>query len=165
MSPEAIIAVVLAAALVVFAVALIQVLRLGRGIDRLIPTIERAEALGLEQSRRVAALESLQDAQRTAEDALETGASIVREVHRGIASIPFGILEAIPGASQPTRVVRGIHDAITDSVYGALSGLNKGVGRELRRGMKLGHPEVPKPSSSATEASRDEGGEEPPLPR
>ncbi len=134
MSPELITALLVFALMAVVA-ALAMAWQLRRSLQEIDPDIARAEAEGAEQARRVEALESLQEAQRTAEQVVETGTSIVREVHRGIASIPFGILENLPGTAKPTKVVRGVHDAISDGVYGALSGLNKAVGRELRKGM------------------------------
>ena len=152
MSAE-LITVLLVAALAAVAAALALAWRLRRSLQRIDPDIARAEAEGAEQARRVEALESLQDVQRTAEQAVETGAAMVREVHRGIASIPFDILENLPGTAAPAKVVRGVHDAITDGVYGALSGLNKAVGRELRRGL----------DAKAAARSADTGGT-PPAP-
>ncbi|GAC1622524.1 MAG: hypothetical protein NVS9B10_06590 [Nevskia sp.] len=155
MSPEVLTAL-LALALVAVAAACVLAWRLRRELRDIDPDLERAEAEAAEQSRRVAALESLQGVQRAAEGVIETGTSVVREVHRGIASIPFGILETLPGTSGPTKVVRGVHDAISDGVYGALSGLNKAVGRELRRGLDA------KASASSPQDGEPKTGPAPP---
>lgn len=111
--------------------------QLRRSLRQLEDALHRAEAAGREQAARIASLEQLRDSQQLAEHVVETGTSLVREVHKGIAGIPFGILEAIPGAREPARAVRGLHDAISEGVYGALSGLNRAVGRELRKGLEL----------------------------
>lgn len=115
--------------------ALQRLHRLGARCDAIEQGLVRARVLGAEQQQRIEALAALEGAQQTTEHLLETGQAVVREVHKGIAAIPFDILEAIPGAGPPVRVLRGVHDRVTDSVYGALSGMNKAVGRELRKGL------------------------------
>jgi len=87
---------------------------------------------------RLAELERLQDARRVAalqlvaEHAVEGGTRATQLVHYGIASIPFGILEALPPTRAVTRVVRVTHNVIADSVYGAISAVNRGLGKLLR---------------------------------
>lgn len=98
--------------------------------------LHRAEAAGQEQAARIAGLEQLRESQQLTEHAVATGTALVREVHKGIADIPFSVLEAIPGARQPVKAVRGLHDAISEGIYGAIAGLNKAVGRELRKGLQ-----------------------------
>lgn len=99
--------------------------------------LRHAEAAGREQASRLAALEALRDTQQLTEHAIATGTAVVREVHKGIADIPFSVLEAIPAARTSAKALRGLHDAISDGVYGALGNLNKAVGRELRKGVPL----------------------------
>lgn len=149
--------------------------QLRRSLRQLEDALHRAEAAGREQAARIASLEQLRDSQQLAEHVVETGTSLVREVHKGIAGIPFGILEAIPGAREPARAVRGLHDAISEGVYGALSGLNKAVGRELRKGLEPpaggaaapsppAKPEPPQQASEAPSSPSDEPPPEGPLP-
>lgn len=149
--------------------------QLRRSLRQLEDALHRAEAAGREQAARIASLEQLRDSQKLAEHVVETGTSLVREVHKGIAGIPFGILEAIPGAREPARAVRGLHDAISEGVYGALSGLNKAVGRELRKGLEPpagsaaapsppAKPEPPQQASEAPSSPSDEPPPEGPLP-
>lgn len=133
MSPELALA---AAGLVGAAVAVALLFRLAGRLAALDARICEAAARGQALANRIEALDRLEERQRLAEEAIATGASVVREVHKGIADIPFSILESIPGTAQPTKVVREIHDKISDGVYGALSGLNKAVGREIRKGMR-----------------------------
>ena len=99
--------------------------------------LRHAEAAGREQASRMAALEALRDTQQLTEHAIATGTAVVREVHKGIADIPFSVLESIPAARTSAKALRGLHDAISDGVYGALGNLNKAVGRELRKGVPL----------------------------
>lgn len=98
--------------------------------------MRRVAAAFLESSRAEAQLETLHQLQRVAEQGVELGTNTVRNVHRGIASIPFGILEAIPVTRHPTRIVRGLHDQISDVVYDSISGGNKLIGSALRLGLK-----------------------------
>lgn len=95
----------------------------------------------VERSRlRMAELERLQDARRVAAlatvatGAVEGGTRATQFVHFGIASIPFGILEALPPTRAVTRVVRVTHDLIAGSIYGVISSVSRGVGSLARRG-------------------------------
>lgn len=112
-----------------------------RRASRLLKTLEedlrRAETAGQEQAARIAALETLRESSQLAEHAIATGTAVVKEVHKGIADIPFSVLEAIPATAKPAKVLRGLHDSISEGVYGALGNLNKAVGRELRKGVPL----------------------------
>lgn len=140
--------------------------QLRRTLIDLTAALHRAEAAGQEQAARIAALEQLRDNQQLAEHAVATGTALVREVHKGIADIPFSVLEAIPGARQPAKAVRGLHDAISEGVYGAIAGLNKAVGRELRKGLHApaaGSPPASSPEPPKTEAAKPTPGHEPPA--
>lgn len=129
-----------------------------RGLEE---DLRRAEAAGAEQAARIAALEALRDGQQLTEHAIATGTAVVKEVHKGIANIPFSVLEAIPATRAPAKALRGLHDSISDGVYGALGSLNKAVGRELRKGLEA--------DASTTRASlphpgTDGEGDAPPAP-
>ena len=93
--------------------------------------IEREEALRLQKAEQ-----QLAQAQQISETAVAGGTEVVRAVHRGIAAIPFTILEAIPVTRDTTRVVRKTHDLISDAVYGSIRAVNRGVGVQLRRGLQ-----------------------------
>jgi hypothetical protein len=75
------------------------------------------------------------EAQERLEDTIDTAASVVRTLHKGIAAIPFGILEAIPITRHTTKVVRGTHDLISDVVYSSISIANKTSGKVVRKGI------------------------------
>ena len=47
-------------------------------------------------------------------------ASRVQEMHQAIAGKTFDSLQLLPGLSVPTRIVQGVHDAITQGVYAAV---------------------------------------------
>ena len=76
----------------------------------------------------------LEDAQRLAETAIETGADVARSVHMGIARVPFDVLDSLPATRDVSRVVRQTHDVIADAVYGSIKGVNRGIG-QLTRGL------------------------------
>ena len=108
-----------------------------RQLQQLEADLHRAEVAGQEQAQRIAALETLRDGQQLTEHAIATGTAVVKEMHKGIADIPFSVFEAIPATRAPAKLLRGLHDSISDGVYGALGNLNKAVGRELRKGVPL----------------------------
>lgn len=133
-------ALVLALAAASLALALAS-LRLQRRLRREVPLLLfRAEVLQSEAARLQRVERQLADAQRLTEAVVSGGTQTVRAIHRGIAAIPFGILDAIPATRQASRVVRLSHDLISDAVYGGIGMVNRGVGHGLRAGMKAGLP-------------------------
>jgi len=122
---------------------------------------QRALAAGRHQAERLAGLEKLREAQATAEEVIAAGGSVVRDVHRNIASIPFDVLASIPATRERAKAVRDVHDTITDGFYGALAGLNRAVGRELRKTLKQGDDDAatqigpPAPRPADRPADRD----------
>lgn len=99
--------------------------------------IRRAEAWQGDAQYTARALGTLAQVQRLAEGGVALGTDTVREIHKGIASIPFGILEAIPATRDTTRIVRALHDQTSDVVYGSIGLINRVLGRGLRRGLGL----------------------------
>jgi hypothetical protein len=77
----------------------------------------------------------LLEAQEKLEDTIDIATTTVRTIHKGIAAIPFGILEAIPATRHTTKVVRGTHDLISDVVYSSISIVNKTTGKVIRKGI------------------------------
>jgi len=65
------------------------------------------------------------------ETAVDEGTSAVERVHRATAARPFAVLDAIPPIAAPARGVRVVHDAILDTVYGSIRGINHLVGGTL----------------------------------
>jgi hypothetical protein len=123
--------------------ALAALLLLTTGAALAAALVQRRLASGVhlvERTRlRIAELERLQDARRVAAlatvatGAVEGGTRATQFVHFGIASIPFGILEALPPTRAVTRVVRVTHDLIAGGIYGVISSVSRGVGRLARR--------------------------------
>lgn len=105
--------------------------------------IRRVAAALAEGVRAQAQLETLRLVTHGAEQTVQLGAETVRAVHLGIAAIPFGILEAIPVTRPTTRLVRGIHDGISNVVYDTITGANRLLGSTLRQ--NLAPPAKPPP--------------------
>ena len=98
----------------------------------------RREIEQAEGERLWRAEQQLAQAQEVSETAVSLGTGMVRGVHRGIAAIPFSILEAIPATRDTTRLVRKTHDLISDAVYGSIGAVSRGVGAKLRAGLQSG---------------------------
>lgn len=116
--------------------AALRLWRTERALTEQALTLRRNGLLLLETQRLHLRQTRLEDAQKIAEVAVETGTDVVRTVHRSIAAIPFGILEAVPATRDAARVVRQTHDLIADAVYGSIKGINKGVGSLTRGALK-----------------------------
>lgn len=80
--------------------------------------------------------QQLAAAQALGEGAVDGTTRAVQGIHRGIASIPFGVLESIPATRDTTRIVREIHDLAADSAYGTIRGVNRLLGKGMRRGLQ-----------------------------
>ncbi|MGQ0620264.1 MAG: hypothetical protein ACT4QA_10135 [Panacagrimonas sp.] len=133
--PEALLALLIFIATLGLAVALVRVSdhlgSLGRALTR--AELRRSESERLQQAEQ-----RIVEAQRMAEYAVAGGTELVRAVHRGIAAIPFSVLEAIPVTRDTARVVRKTHDLISDAVYGTIKGVNRGIGVGVRLGLTRG---------------------------
>jgi hypothetical protein len=99
-------------------------------------SLRRAALYHLEGARFIEGREQLARAQETAEALVHGSTTIARGVHHGIAAIPFSILEAIPATRDTTRIIRGVHDLTADTVYGAISAINRVLGQQFRRGLE-----------------------------
>lgn len=75
------------------------------------------------------------ETQEKLEITIDVTTSTVRSLHRGIAAIPFGILEAIPATRHTTMVVRRTHDLISDVVYSSINIATKTTGKVIRKGI------------------------------
>lgn len=134
--------------------------RLSRQIRSLGERIARTQVWLDEQERMQHELEQWLAVQRTTEQTIATGTEVVRTLHLGIASIPFGILEAIPVTRDTTRIVRSVHDQISNTVYDAIEGTNKLLGSVLRVGLDSSRSRRDTP----TEALRETPALPPPDP-
>ncbi len=111
------------------AVAAYSILRRVAASDAL---IQRSSVQLAELRRVLDRAQRLAAASAVAEGSVEGSTRLVQSAHRGIAAIPFGLLEAIPATRNTVKAVRKTHDFIADGVYEAISGTNKIVGRVLR---------------------------------
>jgi hypothetical protein len=147
----------LCAALALLAIALVVVSALPRRLDE-ITRLQRRIQAGCDEQRLMRDLRvQIATGQALAENVVEGGTAAVRTIHKSIASIPFGILESIPATRDTTRVVRRIHDAISDGVYGGIAVTNKALHEAARSAAKL-----PKPGARA--GDENPAPEAPPSP-
>lgn len=130
-------------------VLLAAVLGLGAAIGRWIHGVRRevaaqdkmndAVATRVNERSKIAAIrERAESAQRTAEGVVDAGNEGVRTTHTAISDIPFGILDQIPSTREGSKAVKGVHDAVTNGVYDAISLFNRLAGESIRRGMSGG---------------------------
>jgi hypothetical protein len=103
-----------------------------RAIEDHADRLRRSSTLLVELRRRIELQQRLAEAQQLTETAVDVGTRAVRQIHFGIAAIPFGILEAVPATRDTTRVVRQTHDVIANAVYGSIRGANKLAGHATR---------------------------------
>ena len=108
-----------------------------RAIEGLADSLRRSGALLIELRRRIEQQRQLAEAQQLTETAVDVGTQAVRQVHFGIAAIPFGLLEALPATRDTTRVVRQAHDVIANAVYGTIRGVNRLSGQATRSALGL----------------------------
>lgn len=93
--------------------------------------------------------EQLADWQEVSESAMDESTLVVRDIHQAIASIPFGILEAIPVTRDTTRVVHAIHDVTAAGIYAGVGFANRLLGRRLRQALET-RPESEQESDSTS---------------
>ena len=108
--------------------------------------------VALSEQRLIAQLRAqIAAGQTVAANVVSGGAETVRAVHRSIAAIPFGILESIPVTRDTTRVVRRVHDLISDGVYGGITATNKAL-HDVARGAlnPAARPQQPTDDSEKT---------------
>lgn len=71
--------------------------------------------------------------------AVQLGSNLTRTSHRMIASIPFGILRAIPATRPGSERVRVVHDGTAEVVYDTIETVSERIAEAVRRRM-LGAP-------------------------
>lgn len=98
--------------------------------------IQRAEIQRSEQRLYALCVEQLEKTQALLESGIDETTAGVRALHQEIANIPFSVLESIPVTRDTTKVVRGIHDLISNGVYSAISVGNQMAGSASRSGIK-----------------------------
>ncbi|MGB1581542.1 MAG: hypothetical protein ACPHER_08540 [Nevskiales bacterium] len=102
----------------------------GRQIHRC--AVHQRELLQVVENHRL-----LQQVQQVSESLVDEGTALVRTIHKEIANIPFEILESIPSTRDTSRVVRGVHDVTSSSIYAGIATANKMLGRSLRKKMRV----------------------------
>ena len=112
--------------------------RLNARTSALAEQLARTAAVRAEAQLMREANQRLAQWQDVTETSIDSGTAAVRAIHRGIAAIPFDILEAIPATRDTTRLVRGVHDFTSDNVYAAISLVNRLAGQRGRRILNRG---------------------------
>jgi hypothetical protein len=107
-------------------------------------------------------MDQLRGLRQLIETAVDQGTSAVERVHRATAARPFAVLDAIPAVAAPARGVRIVHDAILDTVYASIRGVNHVVGSALSvaiDAVEANGPHEPPPADPALGAGdeRDSG--------
>jgi len=120
---------------------------LGKDINKFSQQLRQDSCRLLELRYREGAYHRLQSLQKFTEATVSTTTTTMRDVHRSIAKIPFGVLESIPAIGSTTKIVRETHDMISDVVYGSILGVNKVAGKFARDAME------PQERESASEDS------------
>ena len=67
----------------------------------------------------------LKGLKRLIHDGVERGADFVEKHHRHAADRPFQVLESITPIAAPTKIVRGVHDAVLSLTYGGIRAINR----------------------------------------
>lgn len=123
----------LSLAMLVFSLALAAYLfMLNRRISSTAAQLTRTAAVLAEAGRMKEANDRLAEWQEVTETTIDGGTQAVRAVHKGIAAIPFSILESIPATRDTAKVVRQVHDFTSDNVYAAISTVNRLAGERSR---------------------------------
>lgn len=138
--------------LLLTAVALWHSVALGKEIKKFSRQLRQDSCKLLELRYREGAYHRLKSLQKITEATVSTTTTTVRDVHRSIANIPFGVLESIPAIGSTTKIVRETHDLISDVVYGSILGVNKVAGKFARDAMEPKAGESTCTDSSGNEA-------------
>jgi len=80
---------------------------------------------------------ALLEQQQIVEKSVDTGASSAEVVHKAVAGVTFGILDAIPATKGVSRLVRGLHNGIADTIYDTVRTSNKEIGGLAKELLKL----------------------------
>jgi hypothetical protein len=62
-------------------------------------------------------------------DGFDRGVQAIHRYHQGASAKPFGILESIPPLALPVRVVRLVHDGLTNLAYGSIRAANHAIAK------------------------------------
>jgi hypothetical protein len=100
----------------------------------------RHRAWSSERAGFLAARTAIADGVQAGAEAVQLGAGLAATGHHAIASIPFGILGAIPQTRDGSARVRDVHHGTAGAVYGTINAVSDGVGRAVRRKL-LGVPD------------------------
>jgi len=89
--------------------------------------------------RRTAAIKraALLEQQELVEKTVKTGAETAETVHKAVADVAFGVMDAIPVTEEVSKLARGLHDGIAGSIYSTVRTSNTQIGGLAREFLKL----------------------------
>jgi hypothetical protein len=85
-----------------------------------------------EAQRMLTQRRRLRAAQRFTEGTIDETSRTVEDIHRGIASVPFEVLDRIPATRDTARIVREVHDLTSGTVHDSFRRINRLLGSGLR---------------------------------
>lgn len=130
----------LASAVLVTAVCAVLVVlaaRLFLATDRALLAGERAvrrqRAWSTERRTYLASRTRIADGVQVGTEAVAFGSAVTRVGHKAIASIPFGILKAIPATRSRGLRMREVHDEKADRLYGSIESVSSRIAEGVRQ--------------------------------
>lgn len=151
-------------ALVGLVVALSLLLSLRDSLDSTTRAIARRQMWSQERAGFFSTRSAMSHTAQTTAQAVQLASAVTRFSHRAIASIPFGVLNAIPATRPASRRVQMIHNDVADAVYAAIDSASGGAAEAAsKRLLGDAHPVLgelldapPPPLSIETDYSADE---------
>lgn len=131
-------------------------------LGRMRADLRRDEIILGEAARMHRIGRQIAEVQEASESTVALGMRLARTMHRGIAAIPFEILEAIPMTRDTTRIVRASHDLIAGAVYDSIEAVNRGLGTQIRSQLSRSRSEPGASALPSVEGAGQTIGKAPP---
>jgi hypothetical protein len=89
--------------------------------------------------QRIASIKraALLEQQKIVEQSVKTGAATAETVHKAVADVAFGVMDAIPVTEEVSKFARSLHNGIADTIYSTVRTSNKQIGGLAREYLKL----------------------------
>ena len=121
--------ITMAATLLLGGIAWVMARRLAEQRQTLI-ALEKAlmDYLVVEQNGRIRHA-ALLEQQEIVEKSVDTGAGTAEVVHKTVSDTAFGIMDNMEATKDVSKLARGLHDGIADSIYSTVRTSNKEIGK------------------------------------
>ena len=80
---------------------------------------------------------ALLEQQKIVEKTVDAGASSAEVVHKTVAGTAFGIMDNIEVTKDVSKLARGVHDGIADSIYATVRTSNREIGKLTKELLKV----------------------------